>query len=135
MSELSDTSTETPTAEQHRPIVRELDRSFASVYGYGGMAVLAFALVPVATAYLQGWLTQPGTWVVAITFALIGLYPLRGVVNRRREALAERFYAYCEVNDLDPATIVAYFQDAGDYPYFQSLVEERPGATASMDER
>ncbi len=134
MSEPNPTTDESQSLDEHRALVRELDRSFASVYGYGGMGVIAFAAVPVVTAYWQGWLTNPGTWVVAITFGLIGLYPLRGIVNRKRQQLADRFRSYCELNDVDPAAIRSHFKADGGYPYFLSLFEAPSGATASTEE-
>ena len=134
MTQTTSSAPDSNAMEAHRPIVRELDKAFASVYGFGGMSVVGFALIPVATAWWQGWLAEIGTWVVVITFALIALYPLRGVVNHGRERLAERFRSYCQVNDLDFAAAVSYFEADEGYPYFASLFEERPGATASTDE-
>lgn len=133
MTEASTESSDDAAIEQHRAIVRQLDKSFASVYGFGGMAVIAFAAIPVVAAWFRGWLTSFGTWIVAITFGLIGLYLLRSVVRRRRRALRKRFESYCEVNDIDPEAVAAHFEEADTFPYFVSLFE-RDRATGAPKE-
>ncbi len=112
-----------PALEQHRTLVRETDKAFSNIYGYGGGAVLAVFGVVELIGWLIGfpWLALP----VAATMFLVALFVLRSFVNRKRQEYRERVEGYCELNDVDPEALAQYYAEDGIYPYFVSLFETR----------
>ena len=110
-------------AEPHRPVVRETNNAMANVYGFGGGAVLLAAGAVLAIGWTTSLLGWVASIVVAVTVGLVGLFVLRMVVNRRREALRERFESYCEINDVSPDTLRDYYREEDIYPFFVALYE------------
>ncbi|MFW5966301.1 MAG: hypothetical protein ACOCV2_02230 [Persicimonas sp.] len=109
--------------EGHRSFVREMNRAFGAVYGYGGAAVLAVtAAVPVVGWWL-GELTSPLLWLFGVIVFLGGLYVLRMVVRRRAGRLHERIERYCEANELSVDRLREHFHGEATYPYFDSIFE------------
>ncbi len=126
MSESDDNPVADPTRyERHRALVRETDREFATVYGVGGAAVLGAAALVLVIGWAAGAIGSALPWVLAVTAALLALFVLRQIVERRRQALASRISEYCEVNQLDTAALVQYFQQEDIYPYFVALLSPR----------
>lgn len=115
-----------PVLEQHRTLVRETDKAFSNIYGYGGAAVLAVFGVVELIGWLLGfpWMTLP----LAATALLVSLFVLRTFVNRRREEYRRRVQSYCELNDVDPESLKEYYAADGIYPYFVALFETRERA-------
>lgn len=111
--------------ERHRPIVRETDKRFSRVYGFGGAAVLGATLLVPVFAWLIGGLGSVIWWVLAPTVFLISLFVLRTFVNRERERLRLSVVTYCELNDLELSELREYYAADGIYPYFQSLFERQ----------
>ena len=112
--------------ERHRPIVRETDKSFSRVYGFGGAAVLLAGAAVLVVAWVAGILWHLATFVIAVTLILVGLFVLRGVVNRKRKELRESVESYCQLNDIDLAQLREHYAAEGIYPYFDALFERRP---------
>lgn len=109
--------------ETHRPFVREFDRKFASVYGFGGAAVVIIsAMVP-----LIGWslsaLGSPITWSLCVTVFLISVFVLRIFVRRRAERYRRAIGDYCDVNDIDVERLREAYVDEDIYRYFESIFE------------
>jgi hypothetical protein len=109
--------------ETHRPFVRELDRKFASVYGFGGAAVLAAtAAVP-----LVGWalsaLASAITWSLCVTVFLVAFFVLRAFVRRRAQRYRRTIDDYCRVNDIEAQQLREAYVDDNMYPYFESIFE------------
>jgi uncharacterized membrane protein len=109
--------------EQHRPLIREVDRSLGTTYGYGGGAVL----LAVAAVLLGGWwtvgLVSGITWLSAITVALIGLFVVRSIVRRRARRLYDRVQAYCRANDIDVERLRSHYRGEDFYDFFEALFE------------
>lgn len=116
--------------ERHRAIVRETDKRFSSMYGYGGAAVLAVsAAVVAAVAWLSGGLWTALPWVLAFTVALISLFALSVVVRRRRAKLRESIEKYCKINEIEVSALREYYARDGIYPYFDDLFADRERVT------
>jgi hypothetical protein len=109
--------------ETHRPFVRELNRSFASVYGFGGAAVLvSTALVPLV-GWLMSALASPITWSMCVTIFLVSIFALRAFVRRRARRYRTAIDDYCEVNEVDPQRLREAYLDENMYPYFEAIFE------------
>lgn len=111
--------------EQHRALIRETDRAFSRVYGFGGGAVVSAALAVLIVAWVLGILWNLATFVVAITVALLGLFVLRSVVNKKRSELRASVESYCELNELELQSLRDYARDEGIYTYFEAVFESR----------
>lgn len=112
--------------ERHRPLVRETDKSFSRVYGFGGAAVLGAGALALIVAWVAGILWHLATFVIAVTLILVGLFVLRGVVNRKRDELRKGVESYCELNAVDLAELRRHAAAEGIYPYFEALFETPP---------
>jgi uncharacterized membrane protein len=119
----SEATTPEEEMEKHRPLIREVDRSLGTTYGYGGGAVL----LAVAAVVLGGWwtvgLTSAITWLSAITVALVGLLVVRGIVRRRARRLYKRVQAYCQANDIDVERLRSHYRGEDFYDFFEALFE------------
>jgi Flp pilus assembly protein TadB len=109
--------------DAHRGFVREMNKAFASVYGYGGAAVIALVAAGVALAANFGVLGSPLVWIGAVTLFLVALFVLRIFVRRRAQRMLERIRQYCSVNDLSSDEFRQRFGGEGLYPYFESIFE------------
>lgn len=109
--------------EAHRQFVREMNSNFATVYGYGGAAVLAVAASVLLVAWNLGVLWTPLPWIGAVTAFLVGLFVLRLFVRRRAQKLLDNIRQYCEINDLTVEELRERFADDELYPYFESIFE------------
>ena len=115
--------------ERHRAIVRETDKRFSSLYGYGGGVVLVTTAVVVAVvAWLGGGIWTALPWVLAVTVFFIALFALNLFVRRRRRELRESVEDYCRINDIDLGGLREYYAQDGIYPYFEDLFAERERA-------
>ncbi len=110
--------------DEHRTLVREADRSFSQVYGFGGAAVLGAGLIVVVLAWMLGTLWAVSTLVFAVTVSLIGLFVLRSFVQRKRSQLRQRVESYCQLNEIEVDHVRELARDEGIYPYFEALFEE-----------
>lgn len=108
---------------EHRALVREISRSLAITYGIGGACVLLLIAAIGYGAWKLGYLWNPLTWLLAITTSLITLIVVRIVVYRRGDTLYERLESYCNVNDIDPSQLRAYYKRENLYPFFEALFE------------
>lgn len=107
----------------HRAFIRQINKSLALAYGFGGGAVLLGVAVLLVVAWWVGWIWSPLTWLAAVVGALIGMLVVRMVVYRRVDRLYDRLRSYCEANDVEPAVLRAHYDDDQLYPYFQALFE------------
>lgn len=107
----------------HRGFVREMNSGFATVYGYGGAAVLAATAGIVAVAAALDALGSPLTWIGAVVAFLVGLFVLRIFVRRKAERLLARLHQYCEVNEVTVDSLRQRYAGDGLYPYFESIFE------------
>lgn len=125
ISPMEEASTDTPEANKdaHRGFVREMNRGFATVYGYGGAAVLVVTAAVVAVAATFDALGSPLTWIGAVVCFLLGLFVLRIFVSRRAHRMLERMHHYCEVNDISVGELRKRYTGEGLYPYFESIFE------------
>ncbi len=125
MSTELDESVDATVAEAHRAFAREIDLRFGRSYGLGGGFVLLVMVAIVIGAFFVDLLGSPATWMVSLTAGLIALFVVRSRVNRLRLELRARVEQYCEVNELNVESFLAYFSAQGLYPYFIALFETR----------
>ena len=109
--------------EEHRPFVRELDRKFSSVYGFGGAAVLGCAGAVLLFAWWRGLLWEPTIWALTLTVGLVALFVLRLFVRRRAKHYLTSVRDYCRANEMEPAELREYFDGGERYPYFEAIFE------------
>ncbi|MGM0558867.1 MAG: hypothetical protein ACQEVA_20940 [Myxococcota bacterium] len=118
-----DADPEASFRETHRPFVRELNRDFASVYGFGGAAVLLVtAAVPLVGWFLSA-LASPITWSVCVTVLLVSIFVLRAFVRRRARRYRTAIDDYCRVNEIDAQRLREAYIDENMYPYFEAIFE------------
>lgn len=111
--------------EKHRPLVRDTDKKLSRTYGFGGGAVLAAGGLVFVIAWVAGIGPHLATFVVAVTVVLMGLFVLRGFVNRQRDALRRSVESYCELNDIDIDKLRKFAEHERIYPYFEALFQTR----------
>ncbi|QDG52946.1 hypothetical protein FIV42_20020 [Persicimonas caeni] len=116
-------NTSDATPDAHRGFVREMNRGFATVYGYGGAAVLAVTAAVVGVAATFDALGSPLTWIGAVVAFLLGLFVLRIFVSRKAHRMLDRMRQYCEVNEVTVDELRARYTGEGLYPYFESIFE------------
>jgi uncharacterized membrane protein len=109
--------------ERHRPLIREVDRSLGTTYGYGGGAILLVVVGVVIGGWWTVGLASAVTWLAAITVALVGLFVVRAIVRRRARRLYERVQAYCRANDIDVDELRAHYRSEEFYDFFEALFE------------
>lgn len=109
--------------EEHRGFVREMNRAFSGVYGYGGAAVFLLSGGVLVLAALWGALWSPLTWIAALSTFLLAFFVLRIVVRRRARRLLGRIEQYCEANQLEVDALRERYSREGLYPYFESIFE------------
>jgi hypothetical protein len=108
-------------ADAHRGFVREMNKSFSSVYGYGGMAVIAASAAVPLVGWQLGVLGSPVTWSLAVVALLVGLFVVRIFVRRRAQRLRDRIRKYCEINDISAEALRERFGEDSLYPFFASI--------------
>lgn len=116
-------STSEASDDAHRGFVREMNRGFATVYGYGGAAVLAVMAAVVVVAASVDALGSPLTWIGTVVGFLLSLFVLRIFVSRRAHRLVERMHQYCQINDISVDDLRQRYAGEGLYPYFESIFE------------
>lgn len=110
-------------SDSHRGFVREMNSAFATVYGVGGVGVIATTLAVVLAAYQFGQLGSPLVWIAAVVVFLVSLFVLRIIVRRRALGLLEKIGQYCQVNDLTVDQLRERYASDKLYPYFASIFE------------
>lgn len=122
----AEVSEELAPQERHRAIVRDTDKRFSGLYGYGGAAVLGAGLAVLVLFWMTTGLGHLTPWVLAFTTVLVGLGFLSRLVRRKRASLKASVEAYCKLNEINVDDLVRYYSDDGIYSYFVALFEERP---------
>ena len=122
-SEQNDDVADDTFAETHRPFVRELDRKFASVYGFGGAAVLATTVAVPVIGWTMGALASPITWSLCVTILLVAFFVLRAFVRQRARKYRRTIDDYCKVNEIEAEQLRETYIDENMYPYFESIFE------------
>ena len=121
--------TEEDLLETHRPFVRDIDRAFSGIYGYGGMSVIAIVGLYFGAAFALKFLGHVGTWVIGVTLVLASLKILSTVIKKRKIIIKTRLEQYCATNEIPTDALRDYFRQDNMYPFFSALLE--PNTTVS----
>lgn len=109
--------------ESHRPFVRDIDRAFSGVYGYGGMSVIGVVALYFAGAFALKTLGHVATWVIGITVVLASLKILSSIIKKRKITIKTRLEEYCATNEIPTDALRDYFNRDNMYPFFAALLE------------
>lgn len=123
-SDASDAALAAPL-EQHRALVRQVDRKFSAVYGIGGASALAATVTTFVVLRFVVGMTGVLPWLLAVTALLLSMFGLRLAVRRRKQSLRTQVEGYYSLNGLDREAMRDYYAADGMYPYFVSLFDDR----------
>lgn len=115
--------------ESHRPFVRDIDRAFSGVYGYGGMSIIGILMLYLGGAFALEALSHVSTWIIGITVLLASLKILSTIIKKRKVVIRTRLEQYCATNEIPTDALRDYFKRDNMYPFFAALLE--PPTTTS----